>query len=126
MNPTARASDTSVDNNFVILLNNEMKASSEDVYSALSSPVRRQVLGLLRERAMSAGELADEVSVSKPTLSGHLNILKGADLVTVERLGAVRLYRINLSVVEEALASLMQLLRIDTGSSAFEKESKTT
>lgn len=88
-----------------------MKKDNSDAYSALSSPVRRQVLGLLRERAMTAGELADQVDVSKPTLSGHLNILKGADLVSVDRKGSTLLYRINLSVAEEALAGLIELFQ---------------
>ena len=89
---------------------------SADAYAALSSPVRRQVLSLLRERAMSAGELADQVAVSKPTLSGHLKVLKAADLVTVERKGATLLYRINLSVAEEALAGLIELFQLGSDS----------
>jgi len=86
--------------------------ANNDVYTALSSPVRRQVIELLRERAMTAGELAAEVSVAKPTLSGHLNILKGANLVDVERQGATLLYRLNLSVAEDALAGLMDLFQL--------------
>jgi len=86
-----------------------MMVKQNDVYTALSHPVRRQVLGLLRERAMTAGEIAQQVSVSKPTLSGHLNVLKTADLVSAERNGATLLYRLNLSVAEEALAGLMEL-----------------
>lgn len=88
-----------------------MKDDNDDAYSALSSPVRRQVLSLLRERAMSAGELAEQVDVSKPTLSGHLKVLKAAGLVSVDRKGSTLLYRINLSVVEEALAGLIELFQ---------------
>ena len=89
-----------------------MKHNETDVYAALSSPVRRQVLGLLRVRAMTAGEIAEVVPVTKPTLSGHLNVLKGANLVTAERHGATLLYRINLSVAEEALSGLMDLFQL--------------
>ncbi len=88
-----------------------MKDDNPDAYAALSSPIRRQVLSLLRERAMSAGELAEQVDVSKPTLSGHLKVLKAADLVSVDRKGSTLLYRINLSVVEEALAGLIELFQ---------------
>ena len=69
---------------------------------------------------MTAGELADQVSITKPTLSGHLNVLKAADLVTVERQGASLLYRLNLSVAEEALAGLMDLLKPRTNPSSIE------
>ncbi len=92
------------------------ESNRADAYAALSSPVRRQVLSLLRERAMSAGEIADQVAVSKPTLSGHLKVLKAADLVTVERKGATLLYRINLSVAEEALAGLIELFQLGSES----------
>ena len=91
---------------------NKDKVNRDDIYAALASPVRREVLGMLRSQAMTAGEIAEEVSVSKPTLSGHLNVLKSADLVHVERQGAHLLYRINLSVAEEALAGLMDLFQL--------------
>jgi len=93
-------------------MNSNTSNVNNDVYAALSSPVRRQVLELLRDRAMTAGELADQVSVTKPTLSGHLNVLKAADLVSVERDGARLHYRINLSVAEDALAGLMDLFQL--------------
>ena len=108
-----------------------MKDDNPDVYAALSSPIRRQVLGLLRDHAMSAGELAEKVAVSKPTLSGHLKALKAADLVSVERKGATLLYRINLSVVEEALAGLIELFQFGSSNGkrlleAFTDTSKET
>ncbi len=89
-----------------------MKVKSHAIYMALSSETRREILTLLRQRAMLAGELADHVAVSKPTLSGHLNILKQAELITAERQGARLLYRINLSVAEEALVGLAELLEL--------------
>jgi len=89
-----------------------MKVNTHDVYAALSNPVRRKILAMLRDNAMSAGEIADQVSVSKPTLSGHLNVLKQAELVTAERQGTTLLYRINLSVAEDALIGLMDLFQL--------------
>jgi DNA-binding transcriptional ArsR family regulator len=80
-----------------------------DVFDALAHPVRRKVLKLLRKRAMSAGELAEKFDLAKPTLSGHFAVLKAADLVRTERQGTTILYRLNMSVLEEAAASLMDL-----------------
>jgi ArsR family transcriptional regulator, repressor of sdpIR and other operons len=78
-----------------------------DVFEALSHPVRRQILTLLKKRPMSAGELADHFDLSKPTLSVHFAKLKGAGLVTVERNGTSLIYQLNLSILEEALASFL-------------------
>ena len=80
-----------------------------DVFEALAHPVRREILKLLRKRAMSAGELAEHFAIAKPTLSGHFTVLKNADLVTTERQGTTIIYRLNMSVMEEALAAFMAL-----------------
>lgn len=80
-----------------------------DVFDALAHPVRRKVLKLLRRRPMSAGELADKFDLAKPTLSGHFAVLKAADLVTTERQGTTIIYHVNMSVLEEATAALMDL-----------------
>jgi ArsR family transcriptional regulator, arsenate/arsenite/antimonite-responsive transcriptional repressor len=80
-----------------------------DVFSALAHPVRREILKLLRNGAMSAGDLAGHFDLAKPTLSGHFAALKNADLITSERKGTTILYRLNMSVMEEALAAMMEL-----------------
>lgn len=80
-----------------------------DVFDALAHPVRREILKLLRDGAMSAGDLANHFALAKPTLSGHFTVLKTAGLVTTERRGTTILYRLNMSVVEEALAALLSL-----------------
>lgn len=74
-----------------------------DVFNAMSSPVRREILSLLKARDMTAGEIADRLSVGRSTLSGHFNVLKAADLVTTTRQGTTIIYHLNLSVVEELL-----------------------
>ncbi|MEI9994857.1 MAG: autorepressor SdpR family transcription factor [Rhizomicrobium sp.] len=91
-----------------------------DVFDALAHPVRRKILKLLRRRAMSAGELADRFDLAKPTLSGHFAVLKAADLVSAERQGTTILYRVNMSVLEEAAAAMMDLAGLRGA-----KESKT-
>jgi len=73
------------------------------VFKALSDPTRRHVLELLRDRPMTAGDLADHFPVSKPTMSAHFAVLREADLVDVQKVGKTLIYRLKLSVLEEAL-----------------------
>ena len=78
------------------------------VFKALSDPTRRHVLQLLRERHMSAGELSDHFPVSKPTMSAHFAVLQEADLIEAEKLGRSIVYRLKMSVLEEALLGFAQ------------------
>jgi len=78
-----------------------------EVYKAVADPTRRRILQLLRELEMSAGEIADHFDLAKPTLSGHFAVLKAADLVATEKSGTTITYRLNVSVLEEALMALM-------------------
>lgn len=73
------------------------------VFKALSDPTRRKVLELLRQRPMSAGEIADHFDVSKPTMSAHFAVLREADLVASEKQGKTVIYQIKMSVLEDAL-----------------------
>ncbi len=61
---------------------------------------------------MTAGELASQFDLSWPTMSGHFAILKEADLIDADRTGSTITYRLNLSVLEEALAALMETFKI--------------
>lgn len=79
------------------------------VFEALSHPVRRRILALLRDGPRSAGELAAHFDLTKPTLSVHFNKLKEAELVAVERRGTSLIYHLNTSILEEALAGLLSL-----------------
>jgi len=80
------------------------------VFKALSDPTRRRVLQLLRERPLSAGELADHFPVSKPTMSAHFSVLQEADLIQAEKTGRTILYRLKMSVLEEALLGFAHTL----------------
>lgn len=84
-----------------------------DTFLALSSPTRRHILSLLKTRDMTAGEIADVLKISKSTLSGHFNVLKGADLVDTERNGTSITYSLKTSVVEDMIGELMNLLDIN-------------
>ena len=78
------------------------------VFKALSDPTRRRVLQLLRARPMSAGELADHFPVSKPTMSAHFAVLQEAGLIESEKSGRTIVYRLVMSVLEEALLGFAQ------------------
>jgi DNA-binding transcriptional ArsR family regulator len=75
----------------------------DKVFKALGDPTRRHILQLLRQREMSAGEIAAAFTLAKPTLSGHFNVLREAGLVVSEKTGTTIVYRLNVSVLEEAL-----------------------
>jgi DNA-binding transcriptional ArsR family regulator len=78
------------------------------VFKALSDPTRRRVLELLRERSMSAGELAEHFNISKPAMSAHFAILREAGLIVSERRGKSIVYELQMSVLEEALLGFAQ------------------
>jgi DNA-binding transcriptional ArsR family regulator len=82
------------------------------VFKALADPTRRSILELLRQRERTAGELAKHFTLSKPTLSGHFAVLREADLVMAEKSGTSVTYRLNLSVLEEALMGFASALEI--------------
>jgi DNA-binding transcriptional ArsR family regulator len=75
------------------------------VFKALSDPTRRRILELLRERPMSAGELAEHFDMSKPAMSAHFAVLREAGLVESEKQGKSVIYELQLSVLEDALLS---------------------
>ena len=86
---------------------------TESAYKALADATRRRILKLLGGGPMTAGEIADKFKLAKSTLSGHFAVLKAADLIQEERRGATIVYSLNLSVVEETLAAVMDLLKVD-------------
>jgi DNA-binding transcriptional ArsR family regulator len=97
---------------FAISQNTKMGVRMSEVYKALADPPRRHILEMLRTSEKSAGQISEQVHVSKPTLSGHLNVLKAAELVDVTRHGTTLIYRLNTSVLEEAIFALMSAFKI--------------
>ena len=65
----------------------------QDVLDAIAEPRRREILALVRQRELAAGEIAARFDVSRPAISQHLGVLKGAGLLTERRDGTRRLYR---------------------------------
>lgn len=81
-----------------------------DAFKALSDPTRRKILQLLKEKDLSAGEIADHFDISKPSISHHLNLLKQARLVQDERHGQSIVYSINLTVMQEAMSWFLDMI----------------
>lgn len=63
------------------------------VARAIAAPRRRQILAIVRESEMSAGEIAAQFDISRPAISQHLTVLRGAGLLSERREGTSRLYR---------------------------------
>lgn len=78
-------------------------------FKALSDPIRRDILMMLRDGEMSAGEISSKFDMTGATISYHLNILKSADLITEERVKNFIYYELNTSVVEEVMLWLSKL-----------------
>lgn len=72
-------------------------------FKALSDPTRRQILDLLKERDLTAGEISDHFQMSKPSISQHLKILKHADLIQDEKKGQYIIYSLNTTVFQDIL-----------------------
>jgi DNA-binding transcriptional ArsR family regulator len=96
----------------------------EAALKAIAAPNRRQILSLVRDTELSAGEIAGHFDVTRPAVSQHLTVLKEAGLVNERRNGTRRLYRAR----PEGLAELREFLeelwdeRLDTLKSEAEKE----
>ena len=76
---------------------------------ALSEPIRREILGLLKSGRLSAGEIGEKFPVSGAAISKHLSVLKDADLIRDCREGKFIFYELNTSVLEEVMLWLTGL-----------------
>ena len=81
----------------------------DETFRALNDPTRREILRLLRQRDMTAGEIAERFPLAKSTLSGHFTVLKHAGLVVTERQGTTIVYSLNVSALEEIVAAVLAL-----------------
>lgn len=80
-----------------------------ETFKALSDPVRREILELLKKERLSAGEIGSHFDMTGATISYHLNILKKAELITETRHKNYIYYSLNTSVVEEVMLWLATL-----------------
>lgn len=78
------------------------------LFKALNDATRREILELLKGKDMTAGDIADHFSISKPSISHHLDLLKQAGLVEATKEGQFITYSLNTSVVDEIVKWFMQ------------------
>jgi len=82
---------------------------NDKVFKALSDKNRRKIINLLKSKEMTAGEIAKNFNVSKPTISEHLKTLKNADLIQSERNGQFITYFLNTSIMEDLLSYMITI-----------------
>lgn len=80
------------------------------VFKALNDQSRRKILDLLREKDLTAGEIADHFDFSKATISHHLELLSHADLVSKIKKGQFIIYSINTTVLNEVSKWIVELI----------------
>ena len=91
-----------------------------DTFKALSDPVRREILQLLKHGKLSAGEISSHFDMTGATVSYHLKILKKADLIWETKVKNFIYYELNTSVVDELLLWLKYL----KGDDSYDKNDK--
>ncbi|WP_437396327.1 autorepressor SdpR family transcription factor [Flagellimonas lutimaris] len=79
------------------------------LFKALNDTTRRQIVELLKEKDMNAGEIAERFNISKPSISHHLDILRQANLVTSEKKGQFVEYSLNTTILEDLLNWILTL-----------------
>ncbi|MDE3252531.1 MAG: winged helix-turn-helix transcriptional regulator [Bacteroidota bacterium] len=78
------------------------------LFKALNDATRREILEMLKEGDLTAGEIAERFDISKPSISHHLDLLKQADLVTAVKEGQYIRYSLNTTVMDEVLKWFLQ------------------
>ncbi len=81
----------------------------QDTLRALSDPIRREIMNLLKSGRMSAGEIAEHFPVTDASISRHLSVLKTADLIRDTREGKFIYYDLNATVLEEIMLWMKDL-----------------
>ena len=81
----------------------------QNTLRALSDPIRREILNLLKSGRMSAGDIVDHFEVTGASISRHLSVLKDADLIRDKREGKFIYYELNASVLEEIMLWITDL-----------------
>ncbi|GEL67401.1 autorepressor SdpR family transcription factor [Marinilactibacillus psychrotolerans] len=84
-----------------------------ETFKALSDPVRREILVLLKDQRMTVGEIKNHFDIAGATLSYHLNQLKKAELIHEEKYKNFIYYELNISVFEETMLWFSQFRKED-------------
>ena len=91
--------------------------AAQSLFKALADPTRRDILVLLQKGSLTAGEIADQFTISKASMSHHFGLLKAAELVRTERRGQKIVYSLNTSVIEDAMTAMFTLFNTGGGDS---------
>ena len=83
--------------------------SLQNTLKALSDPIRREILGMLKDGRMSAGDITSRFDVTGASISRHLSVLKEADLIRDSRAGKFIFYELNTSVLEDIMLWITNL-----------------
>jgi ArsR family transcriptional regulator, repressor of sdpIR and other operons len=86
-----------------------MEDDLNTLFKALNDPTRREILELLKEKDLTAGEIADQFNISKPSISHHLDLLRQAGLVVSVKEGQFMYYSLNTTVMDEMLKWIINL-----------------
>jgi ArsR family transcriptional regulator len=86
-----------------------MEDGLNSLFKALNDPTRREILELLKEKDLTAGEIAEQFSISKPSISHHLDLLRQAGLVVSVKEGQFVYYSLNTTVMDEMLKWIINL-----------------
>lgn len=79
------------------------------LFKALNDPTRRRILEMLREKDLTAGDIADAFDMTKPSISHHLDLLKQADLVIAIKKGQYIRYSLNTTVLDDLMHWILKL-----------------
>ena len=85
------------------------KMGMQQTLRALADPIRRDILNMLKNGRMSAGEITERFNVTAAAISRHLSVLKEADLISDSREGKFIFYELNTSVLEEIMLWISEL-----------------
>lgn len=83
-----------------------------DIYKAISDPIRRDILDLLKESDLTVNEIVNKFNISQPSISNHLAILKNAGLITSEKSGRHIYYSLNTTVLTENFKWFLSLIKL--------------
>ena len=96
------------------MLNEVIAMAMQKTLKALSDPIRREILNLLRNGKMSAGDIVNHFDITGAAVSRHLSVLKEADLIRDKREGKFIFYELNTSVLEEVMLWISDLKGVGT------------
>jgi len=86
-----------------------MEVDLNSLFKALNDPTRIEILELLKEKDLTAGEIAEQFNISKPSISHHLDLLRQAGLVVSVKEGQFMYYSLNTTVMDEMLKWIINL-----------------